>query len=122
MAKRVLVVDDSNTMRKIIIKSLQSIGIPNAVEASDGTEALRIFQEDSFDLVLTDWNMPGRSGLEFVKEIRKTNATVSIMMVTTESAKTRVLEAIQAGVNDYLVKPFTADLLQEKLERLVAAL
>ncbi|MHC2066780.1 response regulator [Bremerella sp. T1] len=117
MAVRVLVADDSSTMRKIILRSLQAVGVPNAVEAADGEEAVKMFKPGEFDLVLTDWNMPGKSGLEVIQEIRKIDADVKIMMVTTEAEKSRVMEAIQAGVSDYLVKPFTADTLREKLEK-----
>ncbi|MCC9604658.1 response regulator [Blastopirellula sp. JC733] len=104
-------------MRKIILRSLQAVGVPTATEAADGDEALKIFKPGDFDLVLTDWNMPGKNGLEVVQEIRKIDKDVKIMMVTTEAEKSRVLEAIQAGVSDYLVKPFTADTLREKLEK-----
>jgi two-component system chemotaxis response regulator CheY len=117
MSKRVLVADDSSTMRKIILRSLQAVGVPSAVEAADGVEAVTIFQQQEFDLVLTDWNMPNKSGLEVVKEIRAINPTVPIIMVTTEAEKMRVLDAIHAGVSDYLVKPFTADTLREKLAK-----
>lgn len=117
MAVRVLVADDSSTMRKIILRSLQAVGVPSAVEAADGEEAVKMFKPGDFDLVLTDWNMPGKSGLEVIQEIRKIDKDVKIMMVTTEAEKSRVMEAIQAGVTDYLVKPFTADTLREKLEK-----
>ncbi len=117
MGTRVLVVDDSSTMRKIILRSLNAVGIPSATEAADGDEAVNMFKPGDFDLVLTDWNMPGKNGLEVVAEIRKMDADVPIIMVTTEAEKKRVLEAIQAGVSDYLVKPFTADTLREKLEK-----
>jgi two-component system chemotaxis response regulator CheY len=104
-------------MRKIIIRSLQAVGVSSTVEAADGVEAVARFQDQPVDLVLTDWNMPNKSGLEVTREIRALNAAVPIIMVTTEAEKTRVLEAIQAGVSDYLVKPFTADTLREKLEK-----
>ena len=117
MSARVLVADDSSTMRKIILRSLSAIGVPTAVEAADGDEAVRLFKPGEFDLVLTDWNMPGKSGLEVIAEIRKQDEKIPIIMVTTESEKARVMEAIQAGVSDYLVKPFTADTLREKLEK-----
>jgi len=117
MAVRVLVADDSSTMRKIILRSLQAVGVPSAVEAADGEEAVKLFTPGEFDLVLTDWNMPGKNGLEVIQEIRKLDKDVTIMMVTTEAEKSRVMEAIQAGVSDYLVKPFTADTLREKLEK-----
>ena len=115
MSKKVLVADDSSTMRKIILRSLQAVGVPDAAEAGDGEEAVNMFKAGTYDLVLTDWNMPKKNGLDVIKEIRQVNATVPIIMVTTEAEKTRVLEAIQAGVSDYLVKPFTADMLREKL-------
>ncbi|MEQ8787891.1 MAG: response regulator [Pirellulaceae bacterium] len=117
MPTKVLVADDSSTMRKIILRSLAAVGVPDATEAADGDEAVAAFQAGEFNLVLTDWNMPNKNGLEVVQEIRKINKDVPIIMVTTEAEKTRVLEAIQAGVSDYLVKPFTADTLREKLEK-----
>ena len=117
MSTRVLVADDSSTMRKIILRSLSAVGVPSAVEAADGQEAVDKFQPGDFDLVLTDWNMPNKNGLEVITEIRAQDANVPIIMVTTEAEKSRVLEAIQAGVSDYLVKPFTADMLREKLEK-----
>ena len=117
MNVRVLVADDSNTMRKIILRNLQAIGVPSAIEASDGNEAVQIFIPGHFDLVLTDWNMPGKTGLEVIKEIRAKDPKVPIIMITTEAEKSRVLQAIQAGVSDYLVKPFTAETLREKLEK-----
>lgn len=117
MGTRVLVADDSSTMRKIILRSLNAVGIPSAIEAADGEEAVSKFKPGDFDLVLTDWNMPGKNGLEVITEIRKVDTNVPIIMVTTEAEKARVLEAIQAGVSDYLVKPFTADTLREKLEK-----
>jgi two-component system chemotaxis response regulator CheY len=117
MSVRVLVADDSSTMRKIILRNLLAIGVPSAVEASDGNEAVRLFAPGQFDLVLTDWNMPGKSGLEVIQEIRTKDAKVPIIMITTEAEKSRVVQAIQAGVSDYLVKPFTPDTLREKLEK-----
>ncbi len=117
MSKRVLVADDSSTMRKIILRSLQAVGVPEAKEANDGAEAISMFKPGEYDLVLTDWNMPNKNGLEVIQEIRKQDANVKIIMVTTEAEKSRVLEAIQAGVTDYLVKPFTAETLREKLEK-----
>ncbi len=117
MSTRVLVADDSSTMRKIILRSLNAVGVPSAVEAADGEEAVKMFKPGEFDLVLTDWNMPGKNGLEVIQEIRAMDKKVPIIMVTTEAEKSRVLEAVQAGVSDYLVKPFTADTLREKLEK-----
>ena len=117
MNTRVLVADDSSTMRKIIIRSLQAAGVSETTEAADGTEAVSLFEPSEFDLVLTDWNMPGKIGLEVVQEIRQQDENVPIIMITTEAEKSRVMQAIQAGVSDYLVKPFTADTLREKLEQ-----
>lgn len=114
---RVLVADDSSTMRKIIIRSLQAVGVNDAVEANDGQEAIDMFAKGGIDLILTDWNMPGKTGLDVVREIRTSNTNVPIIMITTEAEKRRVVEAIQAGVTDYLLKPFQADNLREKLSR-----
>ncbi len=114
---RVLVADDSSTMRKIILRSLQAVGVNDAAEAADGNEAVAMFKPGEFNLVLTDWNMPGKTGLEVIQAIRAQDSAVPIIMVTTEAEKGRVMEAIQAGVSDYLVKPFTAETLREKLEK-----
>jgi two-component system chemotaxis response regulator CheY len=115
MTDKVLVVDDSGTMRKIIIRALNAVGYTDIVEAADGVEALAAFRTHGFQLVLTDWNMPNKSGLELTRDIRAMGSSVPIFMVTTEGEKSRVLEAISAGVTNYLVKPFTADVLREKL-------
>jgi len=117
MGTRVLVADDSSTMRKIILRSLQAVGVTEVTEASDGSEAVGLFNPGEFDMILTDWNMPGKTGLEVVEEIRGQDKEVPIIMVTTEAEKGRVVQAIQAGVSDYLVKPFTADTLREKLQK-----
>lgn len=122
MSTRVLVADDSGTMRKIIIRSLNAVGILSAVETADGNEAVQTFIPGHFDLVLTDWNMPGKTGLEVTQAIRAQDPKVPIIMITTEAEKRRVMAAIQAGVTDYLVKPFTPDALQEKIEKHVAAM
>lgn len=114
---KVLVADDSSTMRKIILRSLQAVGVSDTVEAADGSEAVSLFNPGEFDMVLTDWNMPGKTGLEVVQEIRQQDANVPVIMITTEAEKARVMQAIQAGVSDYLVKPFTAETLREKLEK-----
>lgn len=116
-AMRVLLADDSGTMRTIIRRSLKTLGVFDPVEAVDGAQAIELFMRGGFDLVLTDWNMPGMTGLELVREIRALDKKVPIIMITTESERRRVVDAIQAGVSDYLVKPFTTDTLQEKLER-----
>jgi two-component system, chemotaxis family, chemotaxis protein CheY len=120
MGLRVLVADDSSTMRKIIIRSLEAVGVPGATEAKDGDEAIALFKQGGIDMVLTDWNMPGKSGLEVVRAIREMDTNVPVIMVTTEAERPRVLEAIQAGVSDYLIKPFQADSLREKLNKFVS--
>lgn len=117
---KVLLVDDSGVMRKIIARNLNSLWIDDVVEAADGVEALEAFGDgEGIDLVVTDWNMPNMNGLDLVKTIRKNGHKVPIMMVTTESEREQVLAAIQAGVNDYLVKPFDQDMLTMKLERVL---
>lgn len=119
--RHVLLVDDSGTMRSIIKRSLIAAGVESVTEASDGAAALEQFAPDRFDLVLTDWNMPIKNGLELTRDIRATGSAIPIVMITTEAEKNRVLEAIQAGVSDYLVKPFTPEALREKLDRFCIA-
>lgn len=119
---RVLVADDSGVMRKIIIRALNSMGVHDILEAADGQVAVDNFPGSRADLVLTDWNMPGKSGLEVIQEIRAGGSDVPIIMITTESEKRRVMAAIEAGVTDYLVKPFEAEALREKIEKHVATL
>jgi two-component system, chemotaxis family, chemotaxis protein CheY len=117
-----LVVDDSATMRRIVINSLQRIGFNDTVEAGDGVEALALF-DPSIAFVITDWNMPNMTGLEFTRALRARpdGATVPILMVTTRSVKEDILAAIEAGVNNYIVKPFTPQVLKEKIDQLLAA-
>ena len=117
-----LVVDDSVTMRRIIINALQRIGYNDAIEASDGKEALGRFDE-SIGFIITDWNMPRMSGLEFARAVRATpaGAHVPILMVTTRGAREDITEAVEAGVNNYVLKPFTPTLLKEKIELLTGA-
>lgn len=117
---KVLVADDSGIMRKIIIRSLNSVGVTDIIEAANGQEAIDKFKETPVDLILTDWNMPEKSGLDVVVEIRATGSQVPIIMVTTEAQRGQVISAIQAGVNDYLTKPFEADDLRAKLDKFVA--
>jgi two-component system, chemotaxis family, chemotaxis protein CheY len=120
MPSRVLVADDSGVMRKIIIRALNSLGVTEITEAANGAEAIALFDGGGFDLVLTDWNMPQSSGLDVVRHIRAAGSKVPVVLVTTEAEKARVVEAIEAGVDDYLAKPFEASALQAKLEALVA--
>ncbi len=112
---KILVVDDSATMRRIIENNLKTSGIEDVVQAGNGVEALANMA--GVDLVLTDWNMPVMDGLSLVKEIRgnPTFANVPIIMITTEGAKEEVIEALKEGVNDYIVKPFTKQVLLEKV-------
>ena len=106
-------------MRKVIMRSLHAVGVEHCCEARDGQEALDFFLSDDFDLVITDWNMPEKSGLELVNELRATGTKVPILMITTESQKKQIVTAIQAGVTDYLTKPFENDVLIAKLEKYV---
>lgn len=119
-ATKVLVADDSGVMRKIIVRALNNCGVTDVVEAGDGAEALALFGQQAFDLVMTDWNMPNKDGLQLLKDIRGTGSKVPVIMVTTEAEVGRVKEAIAAGVNDYLAKPFDKDMLQQKIEKLIA--
>lgn len=114
---RVLLADDSAVMRKIIIRALNAMGVTDIVEVGDGDAAIQTYVTGTFDAVLTDWNMPGKNGLDVVKSIREQDADIPIFMITTEAEKGRVLEAIQAGVTDYLAKPFESDVLKEKLQK-----
>ncbi len=113
---KVLVADDSGVMRKVIVRSLNSLGVQECVEATNGQEAYSYFQDDNYDMVVTDWNMPEMSGLELVTEIRASGSEIPIIMITTESQRGQVVKAIQAGVTDYLTKPFDNDVLRAKLD------
>jgi len=112
---KVLVVDDSSTMRRIIKNTLKRIGYADIVEGADGIEGLAGFNSNDVDIVITDWNMPNMNGLDLVKKIRAINKDVPIIMVTTEGGKGEVITALKAGVNNYIVKPFTPQVLKEKL-------
>ena len=112
-----LLVDDSRTMRNIWKKVVTASDGNEAVEADDGVEGLKAFQEQGpFDVLLVDWNMPNMDGLTMIKKIRESDQTTPIIMVTTEAEKPRIIEAIKSGVNNYLVKPFTPDALQAKID------
>lgn len=115
-----LVVDDSATMRRIVVNSLNRIGFTQCVEASDGADALAAF-DSSVDFVITDWNMPNMSGLDFVKGLRARDdgKKVPILMVTTRSVREDIVLAAQAGVNNYIVKPFTPQVLKEKIDHVL---
>jgi two-component system chemotaxis response regulator CheY len=108
-------------MRRIIANTLKKIGYDEVAEAGDGVEGLAALAGNTFDLILTDWNMPKMDGREFVRSLRQLPATaaVPVLMVTTHAERSDVVLALQAGVNDYVVKPFTPDILKEKIETLL---
>lgn len=116
---KILLVDDSKTMRNIQKSILTQLGFRELEEACDGQDALSKLGAFTPDLILLDWNMPNMDGLTFVKEFRKTNTTTPVIMVTTESERSRVVEAIKAGVNNYVVKPFTPDVLSQRISETV---
>jgi two-component system chemotaxis response regulator CheY len=115
-----MLVDDSRTIRNIQKRTLQQLGHTDVLEAEDGVQALAQFKQTPPDLMLIDWNMPNMDGLTLVQKIRELNKTIPLIMCTTEAEKSRVLEALKAGVNNYIVKPFTADSLGEKIEQTMA--
>jgi two-component system, chemotaxis family, chemotaxis protein CheY len=117
-----LVVDDSATMRRIVVNSLQRIGFNDYVEAADGVEALQKFDQ-SVHFIITDWNMPNMSGTELAKAIRarEDGKHVPVLMVTARSVRDDILVAMEAGVNNYIVKPFTPQVLKEKIDALLPA-
>ncbi len=116
-----LVVDDSSTMRRIIINALTKIGQSEVVEAGNGREAIEKMGEGGIEFILTDWNMPEMNGLDFVKAVRANPSwqKIPILMVTTNAVQEEVVEAVKAGVTDYIVKPFQADTLKAKIESLL---
>ncbi|HUI61929.1 MAG TPA: chemotaxis response regulator CheY [Steroidobacteraceae bacterium] len=117
-----LVVDDFSTMRRIIKNLLHDLGYPNVTEADDGKTALPMLQAGGFDFLISDWNMPGMSGLELVKAVRSDAklAKMPVLMLTAEAKREQIIEAAQAGVNGYVIKPFTAETLKEKLDKILA--
>jgi len=117
----IITVDDSSTMRRIIRNTLQKLGFIHILEAENGVEALEVMSKNKVDIIITDWNMPEMDGLTYVKEIRKNPAydETPILMITTEAAKEDILIALKSGVNNYVVKPFTPDILQEKVFKLL---
>jgi two-component system, chemotaxis family, chemotaxis protein CheY len=120
---QILVVDDFSTMRRIIKGLLTELGYGNISEADDGQTALPLLKSKNFDFLITDWNMPGMPGLELLKQIRADERLkkLPVLMVTAEAKRNQIIEAAQAGVNGYVVKPFTAVILKEKIEKVLAA-
>ncbi len=121
---RILVVDDFATMRKVIRNLLKQIGFENVVEAENGQIAMRTLKSQKVDFVISDWNMPTMSGLELLKAIRTDEdlSSTPFLMVTAEALKENVVEAVKAGVNNYIVKPFTAEVLEEKIKKITEAM
>ncbi|EDQ00675.1 chemotaxis response regulator CheY [Shewanella benthica] len=117
---KILIVDDFSTMRRIIKNLLRDLGFSNTQEADDGTTALPMLQKGNFDFVVTDWNMPGMQGIDLLKAIRADDQlkNIPVLMVTAEAKREQIIAAAQAGVNGYVVKPFTAATLKEKLEKI----
>jgi two-component system chemotaxis response regulator CheY len=118
---RVLVVDDFQTMRRIIVNLLRQLGFNNVIEAQDGKAALDRVRAEKVDLIISDWNMPIMTGIDFLKEVRKDEKlkTTPFIMVTAEGKKENVIAAVQAGVNNYIVKPFNAATLKEKMTKVI---
>lgn len=117
---KILIVDDFSTMRRIVKNLLRELGFNNTQEADDGSSALPILQKGSFDFVITDWNMPGMHGVDLLKAIRSDEKLqhIPVLMVTAEAKRDQIILAVESGVNGYVVKPFTATTLKEKLEKI----
>lgn len=114
---KILVADDDKSIRILVARMLERIGVQGVIQAADGREALEQLQENTFDLIVTDWEMPGHSGVEIVRKIRASGSRVPILMITVHAERSQVLEAIGAGVSDFLAKPIEAGVLYEKLRR-----
>ncbi|KJU83520.1 response regulator receiver domain-containing protein [Candidatus Magnetobacterium bavaricum] len=117
---KILVVDDFSTMRRIVKNILKQLGFDKIEEAEDGEQAFTKLKNGGFDFLVTDWNMPNVTGLELLKRVRSDAKLKSmpVLMVTAEAEKEQVVEALKAGVNNYVIKPFTADVLKEKIEKI----
>ncbi len=117
---KILIVDDFSTMRRIIKNLLRDLGFTNTSEADDGLTALPMLQQGSFDFLVTDWNMPGMEGIELLKKVRADEnlKSLPVLLVTAEAKKEQIVEAAQAGVNGYIVKPFTSGTLKEKIDKI----
>jgi len=116
---KILVVDDFSTMRRIVKNVLKQLGFENIEEAEDGVQALAKLKAGGYGFMVSDWNMPNMDGLQLLKEVRKDPqlSNLPVLMVTAEAEKTMVITAIQAGVNNYVVKPFTAEVFKEKMDK-----
>ena len=121
---KILIVDDFATMRKVIRNLLKQGGFENVVEAEDGVVALKVLKSQPVDFIISDWNMPNMSGLELLKAVRGDEELKELpfLMVTAEALKDNVVAAVKAGVSNYIVKPFTAEVLNEKIEKIVKSL
>ncbi len=117
---KILIVDDFSTMRRIIKNLLRDLGFNNTSEADDGNTALPMLQNGSFDFLVTDWNMPGMTGIDLLRAVRADEklAHMPVLMVTAEQKREQIIEAAKAGVNGYIIKPFTAQTLKEKLDKI----
>ncbi len=117
---RILVVDDFSTMRRIIKNLLRDLGFTNTVEADDGKTALPKLKAGGIDFLITDWNMPGMTGIDLLKAVRADPdlAHLPVLMVTAEAKREQIIAAAQAGVNGYIIKPFTAATLKEKIDKI----
>lgn len=117
---KILIVDDFSTMRRIVKNLLRDLGFNNTQEADDGLTALPMLKKGDFDFVVTDWNMPGMQGIDLLKNIRADEELkhLPVLMITAEAKREQIIEAAQAGVNGYIVKPFTAATLKEKLDKI----
>ena len=117
---KILIVDDFSTMRRIVKNLLRDLGFNNTQEADDGLTALPLLKKGGFDFVVTDWNMPGMQGIDLLKHIRADEELkqLPVLMITAEAKREQIIEAAQAGVNGYIVKPFTAATLKEKLDKI----
>ncbi|WP_018123990.1 chemotaxis response regulator CheY [Desulfovibrio oxyclinae] len=117
---RILVVDDFSTMRKIIKNILRQLGFTNIVEADDGTTAWDVLNKDNIDFIVSDWNMPNMSGIELLRKVRGSEeyADLPFLMVTAEAQQENIIEAVQAKVSNYIVKPFTPETMSQKIEKI----
>ncbi len=117
---KILIVDDFSTMRRIIKNLLRDLGFNNTAEADDGNTGLPMLQSGNFDFLVTDWNMPGMPGIDLLKAVRADEklSSLPVLMVTAESKREQIVAAAEAGVNGYIVKPFTAATLKEKIDKI----